>query len=174
MKILAMAISLLLTQTFVFAQGDCPQSWTSPGCLPPPNTAAVHGGIQTLSKTAYAVGMEANRLDSDQNGDLLFKLPPHRSFSKLQGTLSLTVLDTTAATCRIPDKFGEVVAILVIDGRRVAPMILKVRGDKEALHENVFVNYDVPVPYFEGSARLMFEAWGCPMDVEFQGILQIK
>jgi hypothetical protein len=121
--------------------------------------------VTQIDDNTYFIGVEAVLPPGFSKWSLPFQLPPGRSISSVQGTIS------HRSSC-----FSQALGVVAVDGRAM-PTIVKLPATGGA--STVFVNYSIPVQYTNGEAAILLEA--DPVSTcsgtttwEFQGMLRIQ
>ena len=143
-------ISALTTAT---VQADGPTGFTSTS------------RVTAIDDNTYFIGVEAVLPPGFSKWSLPFQLPPGRTISSVQGTIS------HRSSC-----FSQALGVVSVDGRAM-PTIVKLPSNGGA--STVFVNYSIPVQYTNGEAAILLEA--DPVSTcsgtttwEFQGMIHIQ
>lgn len=143
-------ISALTTAT---VQADGPTGFTSTS------------RVTAIDDNTYFIGVEAVLPPGFSKWSLPFQLPPGRTISSVQGTIS------HRSAC-----FSQALGVVSVDGRAM-PTIVKLPSNGGA--STVFVNYSIPVQYTNGEAAILLEA--DPVSTcsgtttwEFQGMIHIQ
>jgi hypothetical protein len=121
--------------------------------------------VSAIDDHTYLIGVEAVLPPGFSKWNLPFQLPPGRSISAVQGTIS------HRAAC-----FSQALGVVAVDGRAM-PTIVKLGPNGGA--STVFVNYTIPVSYTNGEAAILLEA--DPVSTctgtttwEFQGMIRVE
>ena len=121
--------------------------------------------VSPIDDNTYFIGVEAVLPPGFSRWSLPFQLPPGRSISAVQGTIS------HRSAC-----FSQALGVVSVDGRAM-PTIVKLGSNGGA--STVFVNYTIPVSYTNGDAAILLEA--DPVSTctgtttwEFQGMIRIE
>ena len=120
--------------------------------------------VTPIDDHTYFIGVEAVLPPGFSKWSLPFQLPPGRSISAVQGTIS------HRAAC-----FSQALGVVAVDGRSM-PTIVKLGANGGA--STVFVNYTIPVSYTNGDAAILLEAdpvSSCTGTTtwEFQGMIKV-
>jgi len=121
--------------------------------------------VSAIDDNTYLIAVEAVLPPGFSKWNLPFQLPPGRSISAVQGTIS------HCAAC-----FSQALGVVAVDGRAM-PTIVKLGANGGA--STVFVNYTIPVSYTNGEAAILLEA--DPVSTctgtttwEFQGMIRVE
>ena len=121
--------------------------------------------VSAIDDNTYLIGVEAVLPPGFSRWSLPFQLPPGRTISAVQGTIS------HRAAC-----FSQALGVVAVDGRAM-PTIVKLGANGGA--STVFVNYTIPVSYTNGEAAILLEA--DPVSTctgtttwEFQGMIHVE
>src|SRR5690349_7256420 len=121
--------------------------------------------VTPIDENTYFIGVEAVLPPGFSKWRLPFQLPPGRTISSVQGTIS------HRSAC-----FSQALGVVSVDGRAM-PTIVKLPNNGGA--STVFVNYSIPVQYTNGEAAILLEAdpvSNCTGTTtwEFQGMIHIQ
>jgi hypothetical protein len=121
--------------------------------------------VTSIDDNTYLIAVEAVLPPGFSRWNLPFQLPPGRTITSVQGTIS------HRASC-----FSQALGVLAVDGRAM-PTIVKLGENGGA--STVFVNYTIPVSYTNGEAAILLEA--DPVSTctgtttwEFQGMIRVE
>jgi hypothetical protein len=121
--------------------------------------------VTRIDDDTYFIGVEAVLPPGFSKWSLPFQLPPGRSITSVQGTIS------HRSSC-----FSQALGVIAVDGHAM-PTIVKLGNNGGA--STVFVNYSIPVQYTNGEAAILLEA--DPVSTcsgtttwEFQGMLRVQ
>jgi hypothetical protein len=164
MKILTLVLILSITIASVGCGGMVTAAEAQNSAHPPGFTQS--SKIFDQGNGFYDIGAEFLAPAGFSKADLPFTITPGATVTHFHATASWN------AAC-----VGDVLAVLVIDGHRVTPIILKTAGGAQ----NLMVNYDIPYPTGTGAALLHVEANpGCAghyanmNSFEIQGTLEVQ
>lgn len=121
--------------------------------------------VSAIDDNTYLIGVEAVLPPGFSKWNLPFQLPPGRTITSVQGTIS------HRAAC-----FSQALGVVAVDGRAM-PTIVKLGANGGA--STVFVNYTIPVSYTNGEAAILLEAdpvSSCTGTTtwEFQGMIRVE
>jgi hypothetical protein len=121
--------------------------------------------VTSIDDHTFFIGVEAVLPPGFSKWNLPFQLPPGRSITSVQGTIS------HRAAC-----FSQALGVVAVDGRAL-PTIVKLGANGGAA--TVFVNYTIPVSYTNGDAAILLEAdpvSNCSGTTtwEFQGMIRVE
>jgi len=121
--------------------------------------------VSAIDENTYFIGVEAVLPPGFSKWNLPFQLPPGRTITSVQGTIS------HRAAC-----FSQALGVVAVDGRAM-PTIVKLGPNGGA--STVFVNYTIPVSYTNGEAAILLEAdpiSSCTGTTtwEFQGMIRVE
>jgi hypothetical protein len=110
--------------------------------------------------------------------ELHFKLPPHGTVMKVQGTFGAIAPfgnNYTLADCSQPN---AALAAIRIDGRTVVALALHFDAinNLSGKDRDLFFSYDIPIAYTEGDGVIEIQAnpLGCWSDEELEGLMQVE
>src|SRR5260221_6955669 len=97
--------------------------------------------VTAIDDNTYFIGVEAVLPPGFSKWSLPFQLPPGRTISSVQGTIS------HRSSC-----FSQALGVVAVDGRAM-PTIVKLPANGGA--STVFVNYSIPVSYTNGDSAIL-------------------
>jgi hypothetical protein len=162
------SVAVLLTMTVLFSgcgKGAVPFIASSTVHADGPTGFTPTSKVTPIDENTYFIGVEAVLPPGFSKWSLPFQLPPGRSITSVQGTIS------HRSSC-----FSQALGVVAVDGHAM-PTIVKLGNNGGA--STVFVNYSIPVQYTNGEAAILLEA--DPVSTcsgtttwEFQGMLHVQ